>query len=199
MASIGLVPVFGYALTFLGRRKYRVLCEVAPRGNESFSSRGYYITSIPPSSERLQPKPHPPSNNGFTLVLLSPSPSGVVSKLVKDPSVVIVRGKTIPARWPFFLSLRPRRRSNMMMRTIFARIHCNFRRMFPFRSFFAESELRKNICRIFADSINVVQINISVNQDLREKSTQVYRVKNPNETVTLLGTQRDRTLSEESD
>ena len=83
--------------------------------------------------------------------------NGVVSKLVKDPSVVIVRGKTIPARWPFFLSLRPRRRSNMMMRTIFARIHCNFRRMFPFRSFFAESKLRKNICRIFADSINVAQ------------------------------------------
>ena len=43
------------------------------------------------------------------------------------------------------------------MRTIFARIHCNFRRMFPFRSFFAESELRMNICRIFADSINVAQ------------------------------------------
>ena len=36
-------------------------------------------------------------------------------------------------------------------------------------------------------------------QDLREKSKQVYRVKNPNETVTLLGTQRDRTRSEESD
>ena len=42
-------------------------------------------------------------------------------------------------------------------------------------------------------------IHISVNQDLREKSTRVYRVKNPNETVTLLGTQRDRTRSEESD
>ena len=42
-------------------------------------------------------------------------------------------------------------------------------------------------------------ININVNQDLREKSTQVYRVKNPNETVTLLGTQRDRTRSEASD
>ena len=35
----------------------------------------------------------------------------VDSKFVKYPSVVIVRGKTIPARWPFFLSLRPRRRS----------------------------------------------------------------------------------------
>ena len=97
------------------------------------------------------------SSRGYYSTLHSLSPSGVVSKLVKDPSVVIVRGKTIPARWPFFLSLRPRRRSNMMMRTIFARIHCNFRRMFPFRSFFAESELRKNICRIFADSINVAQ------------------------------------------
>ena len=102
--------------------------------------------SGPPRVERRRPSP-----------AACLEPSGVVSKLVKDPSVVIVRGKTIPARWPFFLSLRPRRRSNMMMRTIFARIHCNFRRMFPFRSFFAESELRKNICRIFADSINVAQ------------------------------------------
>ena len=55
--------------------------------------------------------------------------------MVKDPSVVIVRGKTIPARWPFFLSLRPRRRSTYMMRTIFARIHCFFRRMFHFGLF----------------------------------------------------------------
>ena len=54
------------------------------------------------------------------------------------------------------LSLRPRRRSNMM-RTIFAIIHCNFRRMFPFRSFFAESTLRRNKCRIFSASINDAQ------------------------------------------
>ena len=127
---------------------------------------------IPLPSRKIQPKSHPPSrqkvytsSRGYYVMLHSPSPSGVASKFVKDPSVVIVRGKTIPARWPFFLSLRPRRRSNMMVRTIFARIHCNFRRMFPFRSFFAESELRKNICRIFADSINVAQIHISVTDD----------------------------------
>ena len=127
-----------------------------PRGNEKFS--------IPLSPGGIQPQSPPPSrqkvhtcSRGYYCTLHSPSPNVVDSKFVKYPSVVIVRGKTIPARWPFFLSLRPRRRSNMMMRTIFARIHCNFRRMFPFRSFFAESELRKNICRIFADSINVAQ------------------------------------------
>ena len=59
MASTGLVPVFGHALTIRGRRKLSY--EVAPRGNEN-------LISMPPSSERLQPKPRPPSNKSFTLV-----------------------------------------------------------------------------------------------------------------------------------
>ena len=50
-------------------------------------------------------------------------------------------------------------------------IHCFFRRMFPFRSFFAESTLRRNKCRIFSSSINVAQTrsitNISVTDDLK--------------------------------
>ena len=164
MASIGLVPVFGYALTFLGRRKYRVLCEVAPRGNEILSSRGYYITSIPPSSERLQPKPHPPSNNGFTLVLLSPSPSGVGSKLVKDPSVVIVRGKTISGPLAVLPFTSPAAKiiddANDLCEN-----SLQFRRMFAFWHFFAESQLRKKICRIFSDSSNVAQIQMNVTDD----------------------------------
>ena len=45
-----------------GETKIEFCFEVAPRGNEVF-------ISTPPSSERLQPKPHPPPDKGLTLVV----------------------------------------------------------------------------------------------------------------------------------
>ena len=118
--------------------------------DENRVSRSYLAVtrkfSIPLPSRKIQPKSHPPSrqkvytsSRGYYVMLHSPSPNGVVSKLVKDPSVVIVRGKTIsgPQTVLSFTSLAAKINPNTL-RTIFVRIHCFFRRMFSFRHFSVE-------------------------------------------------------------
>ena len=99
-------------------------------------------------------------------------PSGVGSKLVKDPSVVIVRGKTISGPLAVLPFTSPAAKiiddANDLCEN-----SLQFRRMFAFWHFFAESQLRKKICRIFSDSTNVAQIQMNVDQSLRGKSTLV--------------------------
>ena len=91
-------------------------------------------------------------------------PSGVGSKLVKDPSVVIVRGKTISGPLAVLPFTSPAAKiiddANDLCEN-----SLQFRRMFAFWHFFAESQLRKKICRIFSDSSNVAQIQMNVTDD----------------------------------
>ena len=99
-------------------------------------------------------------------------PSGVGSKLVKDPSVVIVRGKTISGPLAVLPFTSPAAKIKYDANDL-CENSLQFRRMFAFWHFFAESQLRKKICRIFSDSSNVAQIQMNVNQSLRGKSTLV--------------------------
>ena len=78
---------------------------------------------------------------------------------------MIVRGKTIigPLAVPPFTSPAARIESDD------ANDLCDnslqFRRMFAFRSFFAECQLRKNICRIFSLRATSIKIQINVTDD----------------------------------
>ena len=86
------------------------------------------------------------------------------------------------------------------------RKYANISQMFCFRQnsdqFTARTFNDERFAEIFvADALAQTRsiTNISVNQSLPENPQKCERVKNPNETVALLGAQRDRTLSEESD
>ena len=118
--------------------------------DENRVSRSYLAVtrkfSIPLPSGEIQPKSHPPSrqevytsSRGYYVLLHSPSPSGVVSKFVKYPSVVIVRGKTISGPQTVLSFTSPAAKINQIRcERSFVRIHCFFRRMFSFRHFSVE-------------------------------------------------------------